>query len=242
MWLWALAVADASAGLAGVHSRYSRAAVGCVLGWLAALAVGASSAAAWSNLWPSFIAVALGLVAWLALKTSAVQSSAAKPDRTAAVAVAVLAIATVSVIALSDSGATFQPVSSVLAGADLPARLTADPRGMVILCGVLVWLTSSANALVRMLLKAAHSNVETGEANLRGGRLIGALERLLVFGMALAGEPGAGAIVITAKGLLRFPELRRGVNDADAHQVSEYLLLGSLASLAAGLTWVPLLS
>jgi predicted permease len=54
-----------------------------------------------------------------------------------------------------------------------------------------------------------------------------------VFGVLLAGQPTAAAIIVTAKGLLRLPDGRtkrqqsRGASD----KVAEYLLIGTFSSL-----------
>jgi hypothetical protein len=76
------------------------------------------------------------------------------------------------------------------------------------------------------------------EQRLRGGRVVGPLERVLIFGLGLAGQPTAAALVISAKGLLRYPELTglRGESGAGGTSartidvVTEYLLIGSLTS------------
>jgi hypothetical protein len=57
----------------------------------------------------------------------------------------------------------------------------------------------------------------------------------------LAGDPAAAAIVITAKGLLRFPEINRGSKDErqrsqgekrmSPDENTEYFLIGTIASL-----------
>lgn len=75
---------------------------------------------------------------------------------------------------------------------------------------------------------------------------IGPLERWLIFGLALAGQPTAAALVISAKSLIRFPELqskgghRRAVDisaESNARgpvqqidELTEYFLIGSLLS------------
>ena len=71
----------------------------------------------------------------------------------------------------------------------------------------------------------------------------------MIFGLAIAGEPTAAALIISAKGLLRYPELgtaaRRQNDDPTSkaeptlEDLTEYLLVGSLVSWAIAL--VPLL-
>ena len=77
-----------------------------------------------------------------------------------------------------------------------------------------------------------------GESALRGGRLLGPMERLIVGAMVLSGDPGGAALVIAAKGLLRLPEIRSGADQLKGRsdQVTEYFLIGTFSSLllAAG--------
>ena len=107
---------------------------------------------------------------------------------------------------------------------------------MVLAIGVI--LISTANAVVRIVLEVVIEG-DPPTTRIRGGRVIGPLERLLIVGFVLAGQPTTAAIVVTAKSLLRYPELRAH-DDVDIHSVTEYVLIGSLVSwsmaLAATLT------
>lgn len=74
---------------------------------------------------------------------------------------------------------------------------------------------------------------------LKGGRLIGPIERLLLAGFAVAGAFPVVAALIAAKGIVRFPEIRRETTGYQA----EYFLIGSLVSwamafAAAGMCWL----
>ncbi|WZH36915.1 MAG: hypothetical protein PIR02_19540 [Microbacterium enclense] len=74
---------------------------------------------------------------------------------------------------------------------------------------------------------------------LRGGRLIGPLERILVFVLTLAGAYTLIAAVFAAKGIVRFPEISA---DGKSGNRAEYFLIGSLVSwvtalAAAFLVW-----
>lgn len=62
----------------------------------------------------------------------------------------------------------------------------------------------------------------------KGGRVIGRLERLMIFMLVLAGQVGAIGLLIAAKSVLRFNELARGQD----RSVSEYVIIGTLASFA----------
>ncbi|GAA4625097.1 hypothetical protein [Cellulomonas oligotrophica] len=67
---------------------------------------------------------------------------------------------------------------------------------------------------------------EGAQLVLRGGTWIGLLERVLVTGALLAGQPEGVAVVVAIKGLGRYPELRENPG------ASERFVIGTLASLA----------
>lgn len=67
---------------------------------------------------------------------------------------------------------------------------------------------------------------------LRGGRLIGPLERVVVGGLLLAHAYPVVAALIAAKGIVRFPEISR---DRDRGTQAEYFLVGSMVSWAQAL-------
>ncbi|MCD2144449.1 hypothetical protein [Gordonia paraffinivorans] len=66
------------------------------------------------------------------------------------------------------------------------------------------------------------STTEVGP--LRGGRVIGYLERLAVVSTLMAGWPEGLAIILAVKGLARYPELR-------APQASEQFIMGTFVSV-----------
>lgn len=65
------------------------------------------------------------------------------------------------------------------------------------------------------------------EPELKGGRLIGPLERVIVFAMMLSGAYVLVAAVFAAKGIVRFPEISR---DDGSGSRAEYFLVGSMVS------------
>jgi hypothetical protein len=105
---------------------------------------------------------------------------------------------------------------------------------------------STGNVIVRLVLAATgtfnparvHDRTRTVPSyRLKGGRLLGPMERVFIVGFGLAGEVTAAAIVIAAKGLLRWPELqdaRRRRRDRQGgpgiHALTEYFLVGSFVS------------
>jgi hypothetical protein len=102
-----------------------------------------------------------------------------------------------------------------------------------------LFLLSSSNRIVRLVLEAAGTPATTSETTLRGGRLLGPMERLIVAAMVLSGDPAGAAFVIAAKGLLRLPEIRSSADQGKGKgdQVTEYFLVGTFSSLllAAGM-------
>lgn len=132
--------------------------------------------------------------------------------------------------------------------ADLPWAAVADQpveRAVAVL-GYGVALTATGNVLVRLVLTASGSKVRRSEQQIKGGRVLGPMERLLILGLGLAGELGAASIIVAAKGLLRFPELQsyrarhgddgpedEGADEAPGQRIdvlTEYFLIGSMTS------------
>lgn len=109
------------------------------------------------------------------------------------------------------------------------------PDRLLLLVGVLLLQLSTGNVVVRLVLAASGTANPTRDGDLppsplKGGRILGPLERLLIVGLGLAGEPTAAAIVAAAKGLLRFPELQLRREQERIHQITEYFLVGTLLS------------
>jgi hypothetical protein len=80
------------------------------------------------------------------------------------------------------------------------------------------------------------------EVELKGGRLLGPMERVFILGLGLAGHLTAASIVIAAKGLLRFPELQSRREQVRIHQLTEYFLVGSFVSWLVALGSLVLLA
>ena len=111
----------------------------------------------------------------------------------------------------------------------------------LLLLGVLLVQLSTGNVVVRLVLAAtgtfnparSHGR-DSEEPPLKGGRLLGPMERVFIVGMALAGQLTAASIVVAAKGLLRYPELQAARDPADRgpgiHALTEYFLLGTFLS------------
>jgi hypothetical protein len=143
-------------------------------------------------------------------------------------------------------------LEEVLLESTLPVLSGMEAGRALLLAGVLLVQLSTGNVIVRLVLGASGTThplrSTTGQQqHLKGGRLLGPMERLLIVGLGLAGEVTAASIVIAAKGLLRFPELQSaradGTGDAGGpgiHEVTEYFLVGSFVSWTVSLTCLAL--
>jgi len=114
---------------------------------------------------------------------------------------------------------------------------TGSPLGAVSLdvgvfvLGALVFLSESGNVVVRAALHGGEVAADAPTI-LKGGRLIGPLERVLVFALTATGAFTLLAAVLAAKGIVRFPEISR---DTDLGTRAEYFLIGSLVSWVTAL-------
>lgn len=163
-------------------------------------------------------------------------------------ALAVLAGGAVLLVALSGwaspAGGSF---GRWLAWADLPLLdATSDPGDVLLVSGLLLANLATANVVVRLVLVSVgalrpvqQAELPTGPQpsdQLRGGRLLGPMERVVIIGLGLAGQLTAAGLVIAAKGLIRFPELQAKRDESSTvdavgiDEVTEYFLVGSFVS------------
>lgn len=148
----------------------------------------------------------------------------------------VFALAVLGAIACSG----LAPEASGLLGRWLASVTVADlgdvdPDRFLLAVGVFGAQLSTGNVLVRLVLKSTgtlHPLADGGmpPTRLKGGRLLGPLERVFILALALAGQETAASVVVAAKGLLRFPELTSRRDQQRIHQLTEYFLLGSFMS------------
>lgn len=122
-------------------------------------------------------------------------------------------------------------------GLAVPALAGTSFESFLLAAACLIFLVNSANVVVRIALTLAGDGVAQTEQQLRGGRVLGPLERLFVFSLAVGGAYTALAAVVAAKGILRFPEISR--HDPHGYK-AEYVLVGSFVSWALALVFVPL--
>jgi Protein of unknown function (DUF3307) len=113
----------------------------------------------------------------------------------------------------------------------LQARLPLDalPEAMLLVAGLIaaVWAGGHAvGALMRGIQLPADPAADPSLP--QGGRLIGQLERLMIYGLVLTGEVIGIGLLIAAKSLLRFGEIQ----SSGSRQIAEYVIIGTLASFA----------
>ncbi|PRY68982.1 hypothetical protein B0I08_103188 [Glaciihabitans tibetensis] len=126
--------------------------------------------------------------------------------------------------------------------------------------GVVLFIIESANIIVRASLRPSQVEAQVASvadsparrwwmrpeqpiavvADLKGGRMIGPLERLLIIALTLAGFAPIVAGLLAAKGIVRFPEIS---TDGASGSKAEYFLVGSLVSWSVAfagtaLVWV----
>lgn len=186
--------------------------------------------------WADFVLLlvaAATLCGWVATSTSERHLPAALP-------LSILS-AGLTVLLLGSGGASVAggDFARWLEWTGLPATdPPASADAVLLIAGLLLVQVATANTVVRLILTQIGALGPAGEPQasdrLRGGRILGPMERLIILGLGLAGEVTAASLVIAAKGLIRWPELRQSdLKDPDAigvDEVTEYFLVGSMVS------------
>ncbi|MGC1207528.1 MAG: hypothetical protein WA880_06175 [Ornithinimicrobium sp.] len=196
---------------------------------------------------------ALLLVVAAALISGWVLTSGEDFVRRRGAATPLLILALGCAVLILGSGAASQAAGSVSRWLGWSAWSGAMTDGMdadrvLLLAGLLLIQLATGNVLVRLVLVQVGAIRRPGSPQpsdrLRGGRLLGPMERLVILGLGLAGEVTAASLVIAAKGLIRFPELqhsRQGEGSSlddslEVYEVTEYFLIGSFVSWLIALT------
>ncbi|MAQ38994.1 MULTISPECIES: DUF3307 domain-containing protein [Thioclava] len=104
------------------------------------------------------------------------------------------------------------------------ANLSWLPGALTLATGLLI--TTRAGGFAVGMLMAQYENDAPPEGLPQGGRMIGLLERGLIFLLVLAGQPSGIGFLIAAKSILRF----EAVSKDGANPKSEYVIIGTLAS------------
>lgn len=143
------------------------------------------------------------------------------------------------------------PLARWLQGVQWPGAHAPSPAKALLVTGLVLVQLSTGNLVVRLVLRSIGALRPSGtepSQEIRGGRLLGPLERVLILGLGLSGQLTAASLVIAAKGLIRFPELQSSsrADDDDAapdmriHALTQYFLVGSFVSWLVALASVGL--
>jgi hypothetical protein len=195
--------------------------------------------AALSGLWhrsdfPLLVIAATATVAWVLL--------CARAERTGEHQGAPLAVFGVAVGTLILLSGWASDVAGVLSRwstwVELPAIGDLNPDRLLMVVGVVLLQFVTGNQLVRLVLGSVGAVKPEGQPQpsdrLKGGRLLGPMERMLILGLGLAGQLAAATAVVAAKSIIRFPEINaqkaRENGNIGIDDVTEYFLVGSFAS------------
>ena len=127
------------------------------------------------------------------------------------------------------------PLGRWLDSVTLPVLEDLSADRFLLLVGAFGLQLSTGNVIVRLVLKSTGTIHPAADGSmpktaLKGGRLLGPLERVFILALALGGQFTAASVVVAAKGLLRFPELSSRRDQERIHHLTEYFLLGSFVS------------
>jgi hypothetical protein len=250
--LWLLLVA----GLDLVRSRLRfrvrsvvvAAAAGAVLSLLIAVAVSPGGTG-----WAAWIIATVGIAGWV-LGSGVATARFGRvptlgvpvgitPARAAIGAYASFVAGLLALLLAGSAAGSASFLSAALARSGL-GHLPAEQ--VLLVAAALLLQISTANLIVRLLLDLVGVPASDNEKTLRGGRVLGPMERLLILGLGVGGSLTGAAIVVAAKSLLRFPELRvpraGDPGYGGASDITEYFLVGSFASWLVALTSVALIA
>ena len=174
------------------------------------------------------------LLGWVVLAERALR----RPGARVGGALGVLAVGIAVLVGFSGSvGPVAGPLADWLSWTAVPRWPGLDADLALLIAGLFLVQLSTGNLLVRLALGWGGGPDGPGThrpvTRLRGGRLLGPMERVFILGLGLAGQLTAAGIVIAAKGLIRWPELQAvssGDEDDGIDTVTEYFLVGSFVS------------
>ena len=179
------------------------------------------------------IAAAAG-VGWVVLGARAERSG---DHEGAPLAVFGLALAALILLSgwASDVGGLVERWSSWV---EVPGIGDISPNRLLMIVGAVLLQFVTGNQLVRLVLGSVGAVKPEGQPQpsdrLKGGRLLGPMERILILGLGLAGQLAAATAVVAAKSVIRFPEINaakaRENGNIGIDAVTEYFLVSSFAS------------
>lgn len=132
----------------------------------------------------------------------------------------ILHIAVLTAVALHVS--QFEPYLSAL------ADIIINKNNLAITLAYILILKPTSIVIGSVLSKYIPEENKENEGLISGGVIIGYLERTLILTFTVTGEFSVIGFILAAKSIFRFGEL----NNAKDHKLTEYVLLGSLLSVA----------
>ncbi len=225
-WLVTIALLDLFRARQDTSSPRQRTVL-CGVGALAVIGLASSAHPRDGWGWTAWCLGALLLLGWVV--GSGLALSGTQRGRGAAIAYGSLAVGVVTFGLAGARTGELGWLRRLLA--DSAIHAVGPDRALVSVAAILLQV-STANILIRILLDLVGVPAQDNEKALRGGRVLGPMERLVIVGLGLAGSLTGATIVVAAKALLRFPELRPSHSGKDdgATDVTEYFLIGSFAS------------
>jgi hypothetical protein len=213
-------------------------------------AMGAILFGLWAGLTSPADLVVLVVIAGVVVLWGQTVTSAFAGRRSAGVPLAVLGTALmIAVLVSGTAGEVGGLFAAWVQGLPLAVLTDLGPERTLLLFGIVLVQLSTGNVVVRLVLTvtktvnpARHGGVGDPETQLKGGRLLGPMERVVIVGLGVAGQLTAASIVIAAKGLLRFPELSSDREQERIHRLTEYFLVGSFVSWLLALSSLVLLA
>ncbi len=180
------------------------------------------------------LSVSLGVLAVLGLGTTPVGTTIVAacaliwccvPGRPTASAAILIALTTLFLLVDIAAASPQAPLVRWYATTHSPLTDSSSVSALIAGLGLLPLIGPASNDVVTDALMWAGRRPHR-PGGLRGGRVIGPLERLLIIALCLTGAYGALAALVAAKGVVRFPEISR---DHEGVKAEEFLI-GSLAS------------
>lgn len=101
---------------------------------------------------------------------------------------------------------------------------------VIVLAGFLVTVFGSGVLVAYVAGRIIEQNDLQLDGLKNGGRMIGQLERALIFLLILTGQPAGIGFLVAAKSILRFEEAKK-------QPVAEYVLIGTLLSFTLAITF-----
>ncbi len=119
--------------------------------------------------------------------------------------------------------------------------LLVEPRVWTLLIAYFVVLFPAGNMIGRFMDRWA-GQLPPDQGLPGAGQWIGRLERFLILSRLLAAQPTGIAVLVTAKGVLRFGEIRNDADPNNQRRLVEYILVGTMMSYAVALSvgWITL--